>query len=124
MLDPNQKKLSIGLHDLNDSLDLQESDSELGLVQSHTRKSYYTRKACVMKVYSVCVKVLLSYLSFHSKLEGAWEGPCVVLELLSAVKVRIGLPGMKNRQKVVHINLLSPYIESDVRVSRMVMVVE
>ena len=67
-------------------------------------------------MYSVGDKVLLRSPGLHSKLEEAWEGPYVVLEVVSAVNVRIGLPGKKNRQKVVHVNLLSSYIESDVRV--------
>ena len=121
---PRQKKVKEWFHDLNDRLDLlRMSAREVGLVQSDIRKSYYDRKASV-KVYCVGDKVLLRSPGLHSLLEEAWEGSCVVLEVVSAVNVRIGLPRKKNRQKVVYVNLLSPNIESDDRVARMVMVVE
>ncbi len=50
-----------------------------------------------MKVSSVGDKVSLRSLSLHSKLEEAWEGPYEVLEVVSAVNVRIGLPEKKEK---------------------------
>ncbi len=115
---PQPKKVKEWLLDLNDRLDLlRESAREVGLAQSDYRKLYYDGKACV-KVYSVGDKVLLRSPGLHRKLEEAWEGPYEVLN------VRISLPEKKKRQKVVHVNLLSPYLESDAKIARLVIVVE
>ncbi len=121
---PQPKKVKEWLLDLNNRLDLlRESAREVGLAQSDYRKLYYDGKACV-KVYSVGDKVLLRSPGLHSKLEETWEGPYEVLEVVSAVNVRISLPEKKKIQKVVHVNLLSPYLESDAKIARLVMVVE
>ena len=52
------------------------------------------------------------------------EGPYEILESLNVVNVRIGLPGRSKKTKVVHVNLIVPYVEKTARVCRMVLVAE
>ena len=46
------------------------------------------------------------------------------MESLNDVNVRIGLPGRSKKTKVVHVNLIVPYVEKTARVCRMVPVAE
>ena len=58
-------------------------------------------------------QVLILLPTSHNKLLAKWQGPYKVLRRLGKVNYEVDMPGIRNRKKVLHINLLKKWHESE-----------
>ena len=114
----------VWLDELNARLDLVWDDArQRGPHERDVRKEAYDRGA-TPRIFPPGDKVLLRTPGMHGKLEEAWEGPYEVTETFYDVNVRICLPGRGKKNKVVHVNLIVPFVDRLAKVCRVVLVAE
>jgi len=72
------------------------------------QKGWYDRTAC-QRSFQTGDQVLVLMPAAHSKLEAQWQGPYTVAEKVTDVTYKIHTPE-KKKSRILHINLLSPWI--------------
>ena len=87
-----------------------------------TMKIFYDKKAKEVH-FSEADQVLVHKPGLHSKMDGSWDGPFTVGKRLSDTNYSVVVPGRK-RPRVLHVNMLKPYLTAYASVHRVAVVQE
>ena len=102
---------------------LRESAMSKAIVESEKRKKFYDRHS-VERTFEVGNKVLCRIPGMISKLNDSWEGPFIVQAKFSAVNYKVVEDDGRKRSKVVHINNLKGFNETDNEICALTVIVE
>ena len=102
---------------------LREVAARNGLLESEKRKGYYN-KGTVVREFVEGDKVLCHTPGLLGKLENAWQSSFTILKCISAVNYILHWGEGKKKQKVVHVNRLTKYQETELEIRALTVVVD
>ena len=126
-MEPKEHSMDVGklMDDLEERLEAictQVTDN--GLLARAQSKRYFDAKARTRE-FPPGSMVLLRTPGLTGKIKESWIGPFEVLRRVTAVKMKLGLPGRsKKKCRVVHVNTIKPYHQPHCRVLRVMVVAE